>query len=127
MTENRDPVGSLSDDVELLERHISILKTVRENQPVGLIRLSEMTGIPKHRVRYSLKLLEQQGIIHATPDGATVTDRYDGFMNEISRYIDDLAGKIEDPEGHCALHNEGTLDLRMWHCTTISFPDRNVM
>ena len=44
MTENRDPVGSLSDDVELLERHISILKTVRENQPVGLIRLSEMTG-----------------------------------------------------------------------------------
>ncbi|TQS78677.1 MAG: hypothetical protein A3205_09090 [Methanomassiliicoccales archaeon Mx-03] len=96
MTENRDPVGSLSDDVELLERHISILKTVRENQPVGLIRLSEMTGIPKHRVRYSLKLLEQQGIIHATPDGATVTDRYDGFMNEISRYIDDLAGKIEE-------------------------------
>ena len=89
MTENRDPVGSLSDDVELLERHISILKTVR-------IRLSEMTGIPKHRVRYSLKLLEQQGIIHATPDGATVTDRYDGFMNEISRYIDDLAGKIEE-------------------------------
>ena len=89
MTENRDPVGSLSDDVELLERH-------RENQPVGLIRLSEMTGIPKHRVRYSLKLLEQQGIIHATPDGATVTDRYDGFMNEISRYIDDLAGKIEE-------------------------------
>ena len=88
MTENKDPVGSLSDDVELLERHISILKTVRENQPVGLIRLSEMTGIPK--------LLEQQGIIHATPDGATVTDRYDGFMNEISRYIDDLAGKIEE-------------------------------
>ena len=87
MTENRDPVGSLSDDVELLDR---------ENQPVGLIRLSEMTGIPKHRVRYSLKLLEQQGIIHATPDGATVTDRYDGFMNEISRYIDDLAGKIEE-------------------------------
>ena len=72
MTENKDPVGSLSDDVELLERHISILKTVRENQPVGLIRLSEMTGIPKHRVRYSLKLLEQQGIIKLK-DGAGIT------------------------------------------------------
>ena len=53
-----------------------------------------MTGIPKHRVRYSLKLLEQQGIIIATPEGATVSDRYDGFMNEISSYIDELATRI---------------------------------
>ena len=96
MTRSNDPVGSLSEDVELLERHISILRTVKENQPVGLIRLSEMTGIPKHRVRYSLKLLEQQGIIAATTDGATVTDRYDEFMQEISEYIDQLAVKIED-------------------------------
>lgn len=95
MADNRDPVGSLSDDVELLERHISILKTVRANQPVGLIRLSEMTGIPKHRVRYSLKLLEQQGIIHATPDGATVTDRYEDFMSEVADYIEALAKRIE--------------------------------
>lgn len=94
MAENKDPVGSLIEDVELLERHISILKTVKGNQPVGLIRLSEMTGIPKHRVRYSLKLLEQQGIIVATPEGATVSDRYDGFMNEISSYIDELATRI---------------------------------
>ena len=94
MADNKDPVGSLIEDVELLERHIFILKTVKGNQPVGLIRLSEMTGIPKHRVRYSLKLLEQQGIIVATPEGATVSDRYDGFMNEISSYIDELATRI---------------------------------
>lgn len=94
MADNKDPVGSLIEDVELLERHISILKTVKGNQPVGLIRLSEMTGIPKHRVRYSLKLLEQQGIIVATSEGATVSDRYDSFMNEISSYIDELATRI---------------------------------
>ena len=99
MADNKDPVGSLIEDVELLERHISILKTVKGNQPVGLIRLSEMTGIPKHRVRYSLKLLEQQGIIHATQDGATVTDRYDGFISEISTYIDELAKRIEALRG----------------------------
>lgn len=95
MAGSNDPVGSLTEDVDLLERHISILRTVKANQPVGLIRLSEMTGIPKHRVRYSLKLLEQQGIIHATPEGATVTDRYDGFIQEISEYIDDLAVRVE--------------------------------
>ena len=69
MADNKDPVGSLIEDVELLERHISILRTVRDNQPVGLIRLSEMTGIPKHRVRYSLKIMEQQGIINSLTSG----------------------------------------------------------
>ena len=99
MTDSKDPVGSLIEDVELLERHISILKTVKGNQPVGLIRLSEMTGIPKHRVRYSLKLLEQQGIIVATPEGATVSDRYDGFMEEMAEYIEELATRIERLRG----------------------------
>lgn len=99
MAGNRDPVGSVSEDMELLERHISILKTVKGNQPVGLIRLSEMTGIPKHRVRYSLKLLEQQGIIIATPDGAMVSDKYDGFMREIADYIDELSVKVEELRG----------------------------
>ncbi len=95
MSGDKDPVGSISEDLELLERHISVLKTVRDNQPIGLIRLSELTGIPKHRVRYSLKLLEQQGIILATQEGATVTDKYDGFMDEISDYIDSLASRVE--------------------------------
>ncbi len=95
MATNKDPLGSISDEIELLERHISILKTVRDNQPIGLIRLSEMTDIPKHRVRYSLKLLEQQGIIIPTTDGATVSDRCDDFLEGISTHIDDIAEKID--------------------------------
>ena len=94
MSEARDPVDSLNEDLELLERHISILRTVRDNQPVGLIRLSEMTGIPKHRVRYSLKIMEQQGIIVATPEGAVVSDRYDAFMNDMAASVERLAGRV---------------------------------
>lgn len=94
MSEARDPVDSLNEDLELLERHISILMTVRDNQPVGLIRLSEMTGIPKHRVRYSLKIMEQQGIIVATPEGAVVSDGYDGFMASMAASVERLADKV---------------------------------
>lgn len=90
----KDPVDSLYETLELLERHISMLRTVKDNQPVGLIRLSEMTGIPKHKVRYSLKILEQQGIIVATPDGATVSDGYDAFMKEMAESVEDLAEKV---------------------------------
>lgn len=90
----KDPVDTLNDDLDLLERHISILRTVKDNQPVGLIRLSEMTGIPKHRVRYSLKIMEQQGIIVATPDGAVVSDGYDDFMARVAESVEALAGKV---------------------------------
>ena len=94
LTAPKDPVESLSENLELLERHISILRTVRDNQPVGLIRLSEMTGIPKHRVRYSLKIMEQQGIIVATPEGATVSEDYDKFMDEMAESVESLAMKV---------------------------------
>ena len=90
----KDPVDSLYETLELLERHISMLRTVKENQPVGRIRLSEMTGIPKHKVRYSLKIMEQQGIIVATPDGATVSDGYEEFMKEMAESVEDLAEKV---------------------------------
>lgn len=93
---SKDPMGSISEEIGLLERHIMILKTVRDMQPIGLIRLSELTGIPKHKVRYSLKLLEQEGLIVATTEGATVTDRYDGFMQEISNYVTSLEGMVAD-------------------------------
>jgi predicted transcriptional regulator len=95
MSKSGDPVGSITEEFEILERHIRMLRTVKSNQPVGLIKLSEMTGIPKHKVRYSLKLLEQQGIIRATPEGAVVTDDYDEFMETVKVYVDGLDGRID--------------------------------
>ncbi len=95
LSESKDPVDSLREDLELLERHISILKTVKENQPIGLIRLAEITGIPKHRVRYSLKIMEQQAIIEATSNGAIVSEDYDEFMKNIVTSIEGLADQID--------------------------------
>lgn len=96
MADEKEPIGSISEEFALLERHIMILKTVKFNQPIGLIKLSAMTGIPKHKVRYSLKLLEKEGIIKATQDGAVVTDRYDDFLKNISEYVKGLYSKVEE-------------------------------
>lgn len=95
MAGSRDPVGSITEELELLERHVSILKTVHDNQPIGLIRLSEMTGIPKHKVRYSLKLLEKEGTIRATSEGAVVTDSMDPFMDSLKDHLDDITSEVE--------------------------------
>ena len=85
----------LASELELIERHVIMLKATRDNQPIGIIRLSEILGIPKHKVRYSLRLLEKEGLILPSAEGAKVTDRYDDFMDEAERSLDDLGKRID--------------------------------
>jgi len=87
-------LSKLTSELELLERHILMLKITKENQPIGIIRLSELLGIPKHKVRYSLRLLEGAGLIEATNEGARVTDGYGDFMDSAVAYLDELDEKI---------------------------------
>jgi len=81
-------------EIALIERHIKMLKVTKEHQPIGIIRLSEILDIPKHKVRYSLRLLEQEGLIIATNEGAMVSDKYDEFVDVLSEYLDELEDRI---------------------------------
>ena len=38
-------------ELDLLSRHIDVLKTVKEHGPIGIIRLSKMTGQPQQSNR----------------------------------------------------------------------------
>ena len=62
-------------EMEILKRHIHVLKVLQENQPMGIIKLSELTKYPQHMVRYSLRILEQDGIIEPSPHGAVTTEK----------------------------------------------------
>ncbi|MCQ2079139.1 MAG: hypothetical protein MJZ38_03680 [archaeon] len=83
-------------EMDLIERHIRMLRATKENQPVGIIRLSELLDIPKHKVRYSLRLLERDGLITATQDGAVVTEKYEAFMSELSKELDRIVDKVNE-------------------------------
>ena len=80
----------------MLHRHLVILKQVVENEPIGILKLAEETKIPSHKVRYSLRILEQEGLIKASAPGAVTTDRIGPFLQELDSMIEDLAGKAED-------------------------------
>ncbi|MFA6709934.1 MAG: hypothetical protein WC067_00560 [Candidatus Methanomethylophilaceae archaeon] len=95
MSATESMTEKLIGELELMERHIRMLKVTKENQPIGIIRLSEILEIPKHKVRYSLRLLEQEGLISPSTEGARVTDRYDEYMQEVSEQLDKLIGMIE--------------------------------
>lgn len=90
MTGNNAITKRLENEVSLLERHVKMLKTIKENEPIGIIRLAELLGHPQHKVRYSLRILEQEGLILPSPDGAVTTDKFDEFMTDLDRLLDDM-------------------------------------
>jgi predicted transcriptional regulator len=81
--------GRVQHELELLKRHVIVLKKVMESGPIGIMKLSLETGIPDHLVRYSLRVLEQQGLIGPSTQGAIATrsasEAYTEFMNELER------------------------------------------
>ena len=95
MDEQDITINKIEEDLNLLIRHIKMLRVTKENQPIGIIRLSEMTDIPKHKIRYSLRLLEKDGVIAPYPGGAVVTDRYETYMRGILEYMSKLRSSVD--------------------------------
>ena len=85
-----------SKELGLLSRHVDVLKTVKDHGPIGIIRLSQMTGQPQHMIRYSLRTLEKDGIITPSPHGAVVTDRVHETLGTIESTLDEFTTKVED-------------------------------
>ena len=78
----------LESEMELLGRHIKVMRAVMENQPVGIIRLSQILGIPEHKVRYSMRILEQEGLIVPSPGGAEATKKVKKEMKNLKEVIE---------------------------------------
>lgn len=90
--------GKIESELELLRRHVEILKTVRDHEPIGIIRLSELTGHPQHKVRYSLRVLEQEGLIEPSTQGANTTEELDEFTERLRNLLDLMGETTEELE-----------------------------
>ncbi len=81
--------GRVQHELELLKRHIIVLKKVIDVGPIGIMKLSLETGIPEHLVRYSLRVLEQQGLITPSTQGAVAAksaeEAYLQFKSELEK------------------------------------------
>jgi len=83
-------------EMEMLARHLLILKFVVENEPIGILKLAEETKIPSHKVRYSLRILEQEGLIAATAPGAVTTEKTRPFLMDLDSMIEELVKGVSN-------------------------------
>ncbi|MHB1439814.1 MAG: transcriptional regulator [Cuniculiplasma sp.] len=89
----------LRKDLETANRHIKIIESLMREQPSGIIKISQNTGIPDHKIRYSLRILERDGIIIPSKDGAIITPEFvenkEALLDEIRDIIKDM-NSLED-------------------------------
>lgn len=83
-------------ELDILKRHVLVLQTLKKSEPAGIIKLSELTGHPQHMVRYSLRILEQEGLIEPSPQGAVTTDSVQKAIPMLKAKLKEMNDTIND-------------------------------
>ncbi len=98
---HQSPVGgsALTDrmrkDLDLLRRHVTLLKAVEEHQPIGIIRLSKLLGYPQHQIRYTLRILEHEGLVRPSQEGALTMKKAKQFHDEFRVRLEEMKETVE--------------------------------
>ena len=87
-------IERIDNEVEMLERHLRVLRLVIRNEPIGIVQLADELSIPDHKVRYSLRVLEEEGLIEPTDRGATTTADLQGYIDRSNGRIDGLRDRV---------------------------------
>ena len=88
-------IDRLEKEVEMLLRHFEVLRMVLENEPIGIVKMSNETGYPHHKIRYSLRVLEEESLIEPTSQGASTTDQTREFVAELDDNVESVSNKLE--------------------------------
>ncbi|RBQ25584.1 MAG: hypothetical protein ALMCE001_01270 [Methanocorpusculum sp. MCE] len=93
-------LSKINGEVELLERHQSVMRVVARQGPIGIMKLTEELSQPQHRIRYSLRVLEQMQYIKATPSGAVATPKAYEMLTNFNQDLEKLITRL------ASLHQE---------------------
>jgi predicted transcriptional regulator len=88
-------VDRLQTQVEKEERDQQVLRVVIEHGPIGINRIARETDIPEHKVRYSLRMLENDELIEPTSSGAIPADDIADRLVAINAGVDDIVARLE--------------------------------
>jgi len=86
----------LEEELDLLDRYIMVFKAVMKNEPIGIINLAQVMGEPQHKVRYALRILEQEGLVEATVSGAAVRRRMLKRIEKLKPILERTEEKIKE-------------------------------
>lgn len=88
-------LSQLEEEVAKIGRHHAILQIVAVHEPIGIVAPSNETGYPQHKVRYSLRILEEDGLIEATDQGAITAEEAGEYIEAMPDRLDGVRSRLE--------------------------------
>lgn len=79
----------------MLERHLQVLQMVIQSEPIGIVKMSNETGYPHHKVRYSLRVLQEENLIEPSSQGAITTEDTAEFVEDLDQKLDEITEKLD--------------------------------
>jgi predicted transcriptional regulator len=80
----------IKNNLDLVNRHITVLRTLQKKQPIGISELSDIAGYPRHNIIYSLRILEKEGLVEPSARGAVTTENADDIIKRLKDNIIDV-------------------------------------
>jgi predicted transcriptional regulator len=81
-------------EMDLLLRNVTILEKLGTERPMGILKLSDAMKLPNHKVRYSLHLLEREGVIEPSAEGAVLTEKAKDYWKTLDKSLDLLSENV---------------------------------
>ena len=88
----------VGEELDKLCRMLSAIRTIEENQPIGIIKLSEILGLPRHKIRYLLRLLENDGVIAPSSNGCVLNPGYEEYVEDQLAELEKIRARIGEIE-----------------------------
>jgi predicted transcriptional regulator len=89
-------IDRLEKEVDMLRRHLEVLGMVIDSEPIGIVKMSNQIGYAHHKIRYSLRVLEEESLIEPSSQGAITTDQTSPFVDDLDGRIDAVSNKLDD-------------------------------
>jgi predicted transcriptional regulator len=89
-------IDRLEKEADMLLRHLEVLGMVIDSEPIGILKMSNEADYAHHKIRYSLRVLEEESLIEPTSQGAITTDQTSGFVDELDGRIDAVSTKLAE-------------------------------
>lgn len=88
-------IARLARQLEKEKRDLLVLEVVIEQHPIGSEQIAVETDIDEHKTRYSLQMLEDDGMVDPTPEGAVPATEIGRHVEQINEGLDGLIGRVD--------------------------------
>jgi predicted transcriptional regulator/tRNA A-37 threonylcarbamoyl transferase component Bud32 len=81
-------------EITMLEQISEVLEYILNHEPVGIVNISDDLGYPHPKARYSMRVLEEEGLIKSTRQGAVITDNASDEIEKYNQNLDNVQSQI---------------------------------